>query len=117
MFKTLTAKQLGPVVDEVFGLLSARDFEELNTRLAKIRDEITVINMHLVAMYLRSSYSYRDQLNAWDDLLVTAVRESIKSDYPVTDLFYGLWKVDHPLYQDLFKGTPWASTQEPSAQS
>jgi hypothetical protein len=118
MFQSLTANQLGPVVDEVFGFLESKDIEGLNTRLAKIRDEITVINMHYVAMYLRASYNYRNLLNSWEDLLLTAVRESVKNGYLADSLFYGLWKRDNPVFEELFKGMKWVqNTRERNAQS
>lgn len=118
MFKTLTAKELTPIAKEVFDFFEVGDLEALNKRLAEVRDNITQVNMHIVAMYLRASYCQQKLLADWESLLITAIQESIKNSYPVTDLFYGLWKVDKPLHRDLFKGTQWEqSIPEPDAQN
>lgn len=117
MFKSQTANELDPIVEEVFDFFEAGDLEGLNRRLAEVRDNITQVHMHSVAMYLRASYSYQKLLADWESLLITAIQESIKNSYPVTDLFYGLWKVDKPLHRDLFKGTQWEqSIPGPDAQ-
>jgi hypothetical protein len=104
MFTELSADDLAPAIEDVFDHMAKMDLEWLNTHLVKMRDAITQINMHIVAVTLRASSSQKKALADWDSLLVTAVQESIKNGYPGSDMFYGLWTGDHPLYKDLYAG-------------